>query len=138
MDELTAKEILNQCNCSLVSVKNGYIYISNYNGLLTIMEKLTDDPQFFKDSSVADIIVGKAAALLLVIGKVRLVYASIISEEAVEIFIEYKIPFEFETIVPFITEDQTQDGFLLEQKVSPIEDAETALEVLKAKFLVNS
>ena len=79
-------------------------------GLKTLMTFLREDPDFLMDTLVFDKIVGKSAAALLVLARVKEVYAEVISEHAVKLFDYYKIKFEYNQKVPFI-ENKARNGF---------------------------
>ncbi|MBD5356132.1 MAG: DUF1893 domain-containing protein [Bacteroides sp.] len=74
-------EILHSGNHSLV-VANGEIRTFNKKGVADLYHLYTSDPLFLNGSEVADKVIGKGAAALMVMGKVRNVYADVISEPA--------------------------------------------------------
>lgn len=91
--------------------------------LLQISEELGSD---LKESSVADKVVGKAAALLLRYYDVAEVYAEIISEPAVEVLKPHvdKLCYD-ELVLTILNRDETAPC-PLEKLVSEIEDPELA------------
>ena len=70
-----AKKLLNNSNNTCVAVKGNQVYESNLKGILPIINKLKENPLFFQEADVADLVIGKAAALLLIYGKVGSIYA---------------------------------------------------------------
>lgn len=51
---------------------------------------------------MADIVIGKAAAMLLIYGKVHKIYTRLISEHAIAILDKYHITYEYDKKVPYI------------------------------------
>ena len=93
--------------------------------------ELRADRKAFQGSVIADKVVGKAAALLAVLGEVQAVFGRVMSEGAVSIFEKHQIPYQFETLVPYI-ENRTKDGMCpMEETVQLVEDPEEAFEALE-------
>ena len=67
--------------------------------LLCIYQKT---PQILLNASVADKVIGRAAAAILVMGKIDYLYAKVISLGAVEIFKKNNINFEYDKITDYI------------------------------------
>ena len=98
-----AKRILKNESISLVIVKESKIlYKSSASGIRGLIEAIEDLKDDMHDSSVADKVVGRAAALLLAYSRVGGVYAEILSEEGMKALKENNIAFEFERTVPII------------------------------------
>ncbi len=74
-------ETLHRGNYSLV-IYNGTIHTYNGRGVSDLYHIYTSDPQMLKGSALADKVVGKGAAALMVLGKVSQVHADIISKPA--------------------------------------------------------
>lgn len=128
------KEILKSSDCTCVAVKDDKIYKSNLKGILPIISKLKEDPEFFEGADVADVVIGRAAAMLLIYGKVRSIYTPLISEHAAEILDKYKIRYEYEKKVPFIL-NRNRDGMCpMEQTVLNIDDPKLAYDLLLSKI----
>jgi len=128
------KELFNNLDCTCVAVKNDKVYKSNLKGILPILNKLKKDPSFFEGAYVADEVIGRAAAMLLIYGRVRSIYTPLISEHAIDILDKYKIYYEYENKVPFIL-NRTKDGMCpMEKTVIHIDDPETAYKLLLNKI----
>ena len=83
---------------------------------------------------MADEVIGRAAAMLLIYGRVRSIYTPLISEHAIDILDKYKIYYEYENKVPFIL-NRTKDGMCpMEKTVIHIDDPETAYKLLLNKI----
>jgi len=104
MDDLkAAKQILKDKKLNLVFVKNSQpIFETSKEGLsgfLKAIEKLNNN---LSDASVADKIIGRAAALLCAYSNVKAAYAITLSKSGLNILNTYKIPCEFEILTSTI------------------------------------
>src|SRR5574344_568332 len=117
-----ALRILKEKNESIVIVKdNNVLYESKLDGLKSIVY-LIDNKVDIEGSSVADKIIGKAAALLLSYKKVKEVYANILSEKAVEVLKDNLIVFNYSEMTKNII-NRTNTGMCpMEKAVINIED----------------
>ena len=97
-----------QKSCVILS-EDGAVRCSDAIGIKPLMVELRADRKAFQGSVIADKVVGKAAALLAVLGEVQAVFGRVMSEGAVSIFEKHQIPYQFETLVPYI-ENRTKDG----------------------------
>lgn len=82
MDDLI--NILHEGNHSLV-VANGDICTFDQRGIADLYDLLCNDSGFLAGASIADKVVGKGAAALIILGRTAELYADIISESALEI-----------------------------------------------------
>lgn len=82
MDDLI--QLLHEGKHSLV-VANGEVCTFNGRGVIDLYHLLQDDPGFLYEASIADKVVGKAAAALLALAKVKEVYADVISRPALDL-----------------------------------------------------
>jgi len=105
-----SKARLNQRNFSLVIVKDRKILFETVSsglwGLLQAIELLDKE---LAESSVADKVMGRAAALLLVYSCVSAVFAVTISEEGIKVLKDNGILYQFENRVPHILNSEGDD-----------------------------
>lgn len=129
-----AKQRLIQKNLSLVIVKNGRVLFETeshgINGLLKVIKQLQDN---MTGSSVADRIVGRAAALLLVYSGVVAVFAVTVSDSGIEVLKNNHVFHEFERRVPRILDSKKVDVCPFERLVAKFSDPKEAYEELKAR-----
>ena len=119
-----------QKSCVILS-EDGAVRCSDAIGIKPLMVELRADRKAFQGSVIADKVVGKAAALLAFLGEVQAVFGRVMSEGAVSIFEKHQIPYQFETLVPYI-ENRTKDGMCpMEETVQLVEDPEEAFEALE-------
>ena len=81
------KELLLKDNHSIVILKkDASIVTSDDRGVSPLIKLLKEDKLQLQDSIIADKVVGKAAALLMIFGGVKEVYTPIISKPAIKVF----------------------------------------------------
>jgi len=127
-----AKELLDNKGASLVIVKEGQLLFESAKtgiyGLLQAIEKLKNE---IFGSSVADRVVGRAAALLLAYSHVNEVYAPILSMEGQKVLEENNIKVEHLNLVQKIL-DRTGKNICPFEKFSyNIKSPDQAYEQLK-------
>lgn len=110
---------------------NIVFYTSNDIGVKPILSKINEDMNFYKNADIEDTIVGKAAACLYVLAKIKFVYAHTLSESA-KIYLEKNnVSFKYDKLVKEIRNRSNTDMCPLEKSVIHIDDpviAKTALE----------
>jgi len=88
-----------------------------------------------KDSFVADTVIGKAAAMVFSLAKVRSCYGHSMSESALKWLNEHNIDVSYNTLTPNIL-NRTGDGICpMEETVMDVDDEEKAIMLLKEKVL---
>lgn len=90
-------------------VANGDVCTFNGQGISDLYKLFKEDSGFLRGASLADKIVGKAAATLMVLCGVREVYADIICLSAIDLLRENKIQLNYGIVVPNIT-NRTKTG----------------------------
>lgn len=123
-----AKELLSSGVGIAIVSKEGELTFNErgVKTLLTLQSALSG-------ASVADKVVGKAAAMLLVRGGAAEIYAEVISEPALEVFEEHVVYCAYNTLVPNII-NRAKDGLCpMEQAVLGVNDIERAYEILVEK-----
>jgi hypothetical protein len=130
----TASKRLNQKSLNLVVVKNGKVlFETESHGLNDLVEAINQLQSSMKGSSVADRIVGRAAALLFVYSGVSAVFAATISDGGIEILSNNNVFHEFENRVPRILNLKKTDVCPFEKLVAELSSPEEAYERLKAR-----
>lgn len=118
-------DILNSTGCSLVVKKDGEVTAYNKKGVRDLIWLLDYEPERLRNALIADKVVGKAAAGLMVQGGVREVYAEVLSRKALPLFEEAGIPYTYGTLVEHII--APEDGRCPLEKI--VAHASTAKEV---------
>lgn len=128
-----AKFVMKKEGCTCVLVKGDAIYKSTERGVKPLLQWLSQNTDF-SGFSCADKAVGKAAAFLYVLANVKEVYAPIMSEGAVEVFLKYKIHYTYDLLVKSII-NRTKTGMCpMELAVLNITEPKEALEAIKKRF----
>ena len=131
METNRAKELLK--NATLAVIKGESVKVFNERGIKTLLDILESNPSLLENASVADKIVGKASALLMVKGGVKEVYAETVSEGALSVFGRYKIPVTFSARTAIIINRAGTGQCPMECTVEKIDDPDEAFKALKQK-----
>lgn len=94
-------------------------------------------PQVLEGGLVADRVIGRGAALLLVMGHVERVYAQLISSQAVKVLQDAGIRVVYDKIVPNIINRDGTDICPVEKLTMNITQPELAFEKIR-EFLINN
>lgn len=127
-----AEVLLRKEKCSFVLIKSGCNNTYSKDiGLKPIMIILRQNKMGLADGVVADKVIGKAAALMLVLSKAKAVHGVVMSETAVKVLEEHGIVYTYDTLVPFI-ENRTKTGACpLEKCVENICDPTIAFDAIE-------
>lgn len=125
IDELKAN------NYALIA-SNGYHSIES--GIKPIINKLNDDICYFKGLTVADKIVGKASAMLLVLSGVKEVNAVVLSKAGKSILDKHNIEYTYEELSEYIINRKGDGMCPMEETVKDIDDLGLAYTKLKEKI----
>ena len=133
MELNSAKDILISGNYTCVLVKEDNVVTSYERGVKPLVN-LIRSGEDFSDFHAADKVIGKATAFLYVLLQVKSVYASVISESALQVLTDNGISVEYETLVKNII-NRRGDGICpFEDAVLSVEDADEALAVIINKM----
>lgn len=127
-------EKLKEGGYSFVLYKDGEWSTSEKRGTAPIMELLSENKELLSGAYVADKVIGKAAAMLLIEGGISYLHAEVISEHATECLQKYNIEFEYQNLVPYIV-NRTGDGMCpMEETVLNVTDTKIAYNLLQEKI----
>lgn len=91
-------------------IRNGEIRTFTQRGVADLYDLLNQDPAFLKGAQVADKVIGKAAAALMVLGGVQQIYTDLISEPALTVLRRAGIRVDCVQVVPRI-QNRTKTGW---------------------------
>jgi hypothetical protein len=112
---------------SLLVYKNGNISFQDEHGIKPLLIQI--EKKGLKKAIVVDKVIGKAAALLMVYGKVKQVHTNIIAKDAITVFEKHKIKFSYNQEVEYI-QNAAKDGLCpMEQKVLNIDSPKKAYKI---------
>ena len=98
-------------------------------GVADLYDLFRQDPSFMKGAGIADKVIGKAAAGLMVLGGIRQVYADVISQPALALLHNANIEVSYVRLVPFI-ENRDKSGWC------PLETACYGIESIQEIFRI--
>lgn len=101
--------ILTEGNHSLVVENNGEVLTFDNKGVADLYRLYKEKPEFLRGANVADKIIGKGAAALMICGGVKKVYTNIISTRALELFRPTYIDLQYGEEVPYVI-NRKHDG----------------------------
>ncbi len=127
-----AKQLLKD-DITCVLVKGDTVYTSVKKGIAPIMEFLNEGRDI-RGFSVADRIVGKAAASLFICAGIREVYGEVMSVRGMAKLDEYQIPYTFKDKADKIINRKGDDICPMEKTVMDIDDPKEAYLALKEKI----
>ena len=123
-----AKELLCE-GAALVIVTGDGVLTYNERGVKSLLSVQSS----LSGASVADKVVGKAAAMMMVRGGVAEVYAEIISKPALGVFLSHGTVCHYGTLVPNVI-NRTNTGICpMEQAVLGVDDIDEAYGILIEK-----
>ncbi len=130
-----AKDALRRGDYSIVMVRDGMmIYASKSHGIGGILQAIEELNHRIKGASVADRVIGKAAALLLAYSKVKDAYAIVISRSGLETLRSHGIQVEYENLVPKIL-DRSGRGICPFEKITlEIDSPRLGFEFLRRRW----
>ena len=112
---------------SLLVYKDGNISFQDEHGIQPLLIQIKK--KGLKNAIVVDKVIGKAAALLMVYGKVKQVHTNIIAKDAIPIFEKYKVEYSYNEIVDHI-QNVKKDGLCpMEQKVLKVNSPKKAYKI---------
>ena len=103
-------------------------------GVKPLMTFLREDKDFFHGKEVADTIIGKAAALLLVASGASAVYGQTMSRSAINLLDQYQIPYGYETLVDHIQNRDKTGLCPLEDAVQNINEPSQAFDAVENRI----
>ena len=129
MEELI--NLLHTGGYSCTIANGGKIRTFTQRGVADIYDLLTQEPEFLKGASIADKVVGKGAAALMILGGIKELYTDIISTKALELLQKSDIKVDFTEEVPFIWNRNHTEGCPVETMCSEVESAEEILPLIR-------
>lgn len=127
IEQLT--ETLHAGQYSCVIAHGTEIRTFRQRGVADLYDLLQYDAPFLQGAIVADKVVGKAAAALMILGNVRLLHADVISQPALQLLQAAGLKTQAGKVVPFI-ENRAKDGWC------PLEKASYSLQSVDEIFQV--
>jgi hypothetical protein len=122
-----AKNLLKNKQYTFVAVSKGKIIkTSHERGVIPMLEIIRDYQNILAETVIADKIIGKAAALLLVGYKVKQIYAEILSQQAKEVLDQYSMFYQYGKYVDYIQNRSKNGQCPMEKLTQRINDPQIA------------
>lgn len=111
-------------------VRNGQTKTFTGRGVSDLFRLYGEQPEFLQEAEIADKVVGKAAASLMILGGVRKLQTGTISSLALELLRKYPIEVSFRQEVPHI-ENRSKTGWCpLESRCRDLQTPQECLSVI--------
>ena len=134
MDNQELIALVKSGQCTFAADRGGTCYKAEGLGVRPIITPMRDNLAFFHGCPVADTIIGKAAALLLILSGASFVYGTVMSQAAVQVLENAHIPYQYETLVDYIENRTGTDMCPLEDSVKEEDDPQRALPLIEARI----
>ncbi len=118
----------------LCFVKDNAYYFCDKNGIQGLIDFI-ENGRDLTHFSVADTIVGKAAALLYAYLGIKAVYANVLSKKAIPIFEKYNIYYEYNVLTEEIINRSKTDICPMEKAVLDIFDPKEAVDRIRKTLM---
>ena len=125
---------LHALQCSCIIYNNGTTRTFHERGVKDLHRLLTHEPEILSGAALADKVVGKGAAALMIAGGIAWVYADVISHAAMVLFEQSAIDVEYGDIVPNIINRAGTDICPVEKLCSDCKSAAECLPLID-KFI---
>lgn len=129
MEELIS--MLHTGGYSCVIANGEEIRIFTQRGVADLYDLLTMEPEFLKGAIIADKVVGKGAAALMILGEIKELYTDVISTKALELFQKSEVKVDFTQEVPFIWNRNHTGWCPVETMCSEENSAENILPLIR-------
>ena len=96
------RQILHSTACSCVIGNGGRVETFHQRGIKDLYELLNNGSGLLDGASIADKVIGKGAAALMIAGGVKEVYTDVVSEAAMELFERYGTAIRYDKRVAHI------------------------------------
>jgi len=123
-------KILHSEDCSCV-IRNQEVKTLHSRGIMDLYDVYSTTPQLLQGAQVADHVVGKAAAALMIAGGVQQVYADLISLSALVLLRQKGIPTEYGQVVSYIQNHRFTDWCPMESECYSEKSVEDMLPLIK-------
>ncbi len=125
---------------SCVINQNGKIRTFTQRGVADLYDLLNSDDNFLHEAEIADKVIGKAAAALLIKGGIKSVFSEVISQSALALFNKHHIEVLYTELVPHIINRNNNGWCPLEERTAETNNIEeiygivdTFIKQLRAK-----
>lgn len=124
-------EILHARGCTLVVANAGRVETFDRRGVADLFALLNERPDFLRGASVADKVVGKGAAVLMLAGGVASLHADVISTPALALLSRFAtVDVAYDTLVPGIRNRRGDGPCPVESLCAASDDLDECYELI--------
>lgn len=128
-------DILHAEECSLVMADSqGSIHRYYKKGVRDLEDLLNKEPELLRGATIADKVIGKAAAGMMAFGGVKEVYADVLSTKAVPLLKSNGLTYSYGKLVDHIIIPSGDNRCPLEKIVAPATNAVEVVTLLRRHF----
>ena len=120
----------NKLSCVILT-KDGSVMQYHRRGVIDLYELLRDAPETLAGATIADKVVGRGAAALMVLGKIKRLHTGVLSRLALELLQRAGIETTYDTLVDNIINRSGDDICPVEKLTSKAQTAQEALPLIK-------
>ncbi len=125
---VTAKERLVTENHTLVVCQGDVVRCFDGRGVADLHALLHDGSELLRGASVADKVVGRAAAALMIAGGVRALHTGVVSRLALDLFARSSVEVYYDVVVEHVINRAQTDWCPLERRCANARTVEECLE----------
>lgn len=115
-------------------LSDGSEYSSKKRGIAPLLLPIKDNRRFFDGAYVADKVIGKAAAELLIYSGAKYVYAKTISRLAAEVFDSHGVEYDYSTLTDRIINRNGDGPCPMEQAVAQSKSLDESFDLILKKY----
>ncbi len=120
---------------TLVVFQNGEVVFTGENrGVQDLLHLYQTKPELLKDAVIIDKVIGKAVAVLAVLGQASFAYGLTMSESAITFFENKDLAFDYEEKTPYIINRMKNGMCPIESSVYDLEDEKIALAAMMTRL----
>lgn len=130
LDKDNVRGVVRTTDCEVIEFHNP--------GVKDLFNLIATKPNVLEGAYVADRVIGRGAALLLVLGRVERVYARLISSQAIQVFNEADIRIDYDKVVANILNKDGTDICPVEKLTMNITQPDLAFRIIKEFLTINN
>lgn len=115
---------------SCIVANEGKVAVFTRRGVMDLYELLVNEPDFLRGASVADKVVGKGAAALMLLGGVQRLYADVISEPALGLLDKTNVEVSYGQLVQHVQNRTKTDWCPVEKLCYNLNDTREMFEAI--------
>lgn len=123
---------LHEGGCTLVVAQGDDVRLFTRRGVVDLMDLTDNDPAFLHGALVADKVVGKGAAALLVKGGVAALHTDLISRPALDLLRRTGIDVTYDTLTDRIVNRDGTDWCPVERLCRPLDNIDEMVDAIRA------